>query len=62
MIQTSIGTFSPESLVDELTYLSYRHNRQTMSAESLASLFPKSAAAMESRYQAELRIPSTEAA
>lgn len=45
---------SPEQIVDHLTYCSYRHNRQTMSAEALATLFPLTCEAMEARYWSEL--------
>ena len=55
MIPTNHGPMSPAQIVDALTYSCYRFNRQTMSAESLATLFPATGAAMEAHYQQEQR-------
>jgi hypothetical protein len=46
---------APALIVGELTYISYAHNRRTISAERLARLFGSAAPALEARYQQELR-------
>lgn len=57
MIQTNQGPMSAESIVDHLTYCSYAANRgYGMSAEALAKFWPKTGAAMEAKYQAEIAI------
>ena len=55
MIATNQGPMSPAQIVDALTFACYRFNRQTMSAERLARLFPQTGAAMEAHYQQEQR-------
>ena len=49
---------TPAGLVDELTYISYAHNRKLspeVSSERWAAIYPN-AAAMERRYQEELGV------
>lgn len=53
--QTFINT--PRGFMDELTYASYRHNRQTspeIAPEGWRSIFGESVTQFEARYQAEL--------
>jgi hypothetical protein len=54
MIPTNRGEMQPESIISELTYSTYRFNRDDgMSAEALGRLFPTTGAAMEERYRCE---------
>jgi hypothetical protein len=54
MILTNRGEMQPESIISELTYSTYRFNRdEGMSAEALGHLFPTTGSAMEQRYQQE---------
>lgn len=56
-IPTNLGPMSAEGLMDYLTYCSYAANRgYGMSAEDLATFWPKTGAAMEAKYQAEQAI------
>lgn len=54
MISTNHGLMEPETIISELTYSTYRFNRDAgMNAEALGHLFPATGAAMEERYRRE---------
>ena len=55
------GAQTPADIVDELTYLSYQHNRRKISAERLGRIFPAHKE-LEARYQRELRDPQPQKA
>jgi hypothetical protein len=46
----------PVAIIDALIYGCYAFNREKMSAERLARIFPERGAEYEARYQAELAI------
>lgn len=55
---------TPEAVIDELTYISYAHNRDTsnVTPESWKKVYGPSVDAMEARYQAEKAINKARAA
>ncbi len=63
MIPTNKGPMTTESIVDHLTYCSYRAQRALhgMSAENARRLWPHSGDAMEAKYQAEKLIAKVSA-
>lgn len=58
MNQAKVAKMTPEQIVDELTYISYAHNRlaaEHITAEQWAKCWPN-AEALEARLQAELAL------
>lgn len=53
-IPTNHGMMGINSIIDHLTYSSYRTNRKDSEAELLAKWYPN-AEALEARYQLELK-------
>lgn len=53
-IPTNHGPMTPTDIVEYLTYCSYKANRPALKPEDLEKYFPNTAA-MEERYQRELR-------